>query len=153
MNLQTQRLKIVPCTKQSLSNFSREEYKIGPHIIQYLVDLEEDSTLSGWGVWLVINKETNTIIGDIGFKGKPNSEHTVEVGYGIIPSEQNKGYATEAVKEIIEWAFSFKNVNKVIAECLVDNISSTRVLEKLSMNKIGVVDDMLKWQLEKDIFV
>ncbi|MEK4762948.1 GNAT family N-acetyltransferase [Viridibacillus sp. FSL E2-0187] len=153
MNLQTQRLKIVPCTKQSLSNFSREEYKIGPHIIQYLVDLEEDSTLSGWGVWLVINKETNTIIGDIGFKGKPNSVHTVEVGYGIIPSEQNKGYATEAVKEIIEWAFSFKNVNKVIAECLVDNISSTKVLEKLSMNKIGVVDDMLKWELEKDIFI
>ncbi|MGE7690329.1 GNAT family N-acetyltransferase [Lysinibacillus sp. NPDC097214] len=153
MNLQTQRLKIIPCTEQSLSNFPREEYEIGPHIIQYLEELKEDSPLSGWGVRLVINKETNTIIGDIGFKGKPNSENTVEVGYGVIPSAQNKGYATEAVKEIIEWAFSFKNVNKVIAECLVDNFSSTRLLEKLNMNNIGVVDDMLKWQLERDIIV
>ena len=64
----------------------------------FLEKLREDSTQLGWGVWLVINKENNTIIGDIGFKGKPNSENTVEVGYGIIPSAQNKGYATEAVK-------------------------------------------------------
>ncbi len=153
MNLQTQRLKIIPCTEQLLSQFPREEYEFGPHITQYLEKLKEDPTISGWGVWLVINKETNTIIGDIGFKGKPNSDNTVEVGYGIIPSAQNKGYATEAVKEIIEWAFSFKNVDKVIAECLVDNFSSIRVLEKLKMKKLGVVDDMLKWQLEKDIIV
>ena len=153
MNLQTQRLKIIPCTEQLLSQFTREEYEFGPHITRYVEELKEDSTLFGWGVWLVINKETNTIIGDIGFKGKPNSDNTVEVGYGFIPSAHNKGYATEAVKEIIEWAFSFKNVDKVIAECLVDNFASIRVLEKLKMKKLGVVDDMFKWQLERDRIV
>ncbi|WP_026575647.1 GNAT family N-acetyltransferase [Bacillus sp. UNC438CL73TsuS30] len=149
MELQTERLKIVPCTDELLSMISTEEYKIGPHIKMFLEKLREDSTQLGWGVWLVINRENNTIIGDIGFKGKPNSENTVEVGYGIIPSAQNKGYATEAVNEIIKWAFTNVDVDKVVAECLHDNIPSIKVLEKLNMNKIGTVNDMLKWELKK----
>lgn len=149
MELQTERLKIVPCTDELLSTIPTEEYKIGPHISMFLEKLREDSTQLGWGVWLVITKENNTIIGDIGFKGKPNSENTVEVGYGIIPSAQNKGYATEAVNEIINWAFTNDDVNKVVAECLHDNIPSIKVLEKLNMNKIGTVNDMLKWELKK----
>ncbi|MBS4199150.1 GNAT family N-acetyltransferase [Bacillus sp. FJAT-49732] len=125
MELHTQRLKIVPCTDELLSTISTEEYKIGPHIKMFLEKLREDSTELGWGVWLVINKESNTIIGDIGFKGKPNSENTVEVGYGII----NKGFATEALNEIINWAFTHDDVDKVVAECLHDNIPSIKVLE------------------------
>ncbi|WP_342539954.1 GNAT family N-acetyltransferase [Heyndrickxia sp. FSL K6-6286] len=149
MELQTERLKIVPCTDELLSTISTEEYEIGPHITMFLEKLREDSTQLGWGVWLVIIKENNTIIGDIGFKGKPNSENTVEVGYGIIPSAQNKGYATEAVKEIINWAFTNDDVDRVVAECLHDNIPSIKVIEKLNMNKIGTVNDMLKWELKK----
>ncbi|GIN41358.1 GNAT family N-acetyltransferase [Heyndrickxia oleronia] len=149
MELQTERLKIVPCTDELLSTISTEAYEIGPHITMFLEKLREDSTQLGWGVWLVIIKENNTIIGDIGFKGKPNSENTVEVGYGIIPSAQNKGYATEAVKEIINWAFTNDDVDRVVAECLHDNIPSIKVLEKLNMNKIGTVNDMLKWELKK----
>ncbi|MCI1591232.1 GNAT family N-acetyltransferase [Heyndrickxia oleronia] len=149
MELQTERLKIVPCTDELLSTISTEAYEIGPHITMFLEKLREDSTQLGWGVWLVIIKENNTIIGDIGFKGKPNSENTVEVGYGIIPSAQNKGYATESVKEIINWAFTNDDVDRVVAECLHDNIPSIKVLEKLNMNKIGTVNDMLKWELKK----
>lgn len=111
--------------------------------------LKKDSSLLGWGVWLVINKENNTIIGDIGFKGKPDSEITVEVGYGIVLSARNKGFATEAVNEIIQWAFSSGSVKKIVAECLIDNISSIKVLEKLNMNRIGTKENMFLWQLIK----
>lgn len=97
----------------------------------------------------MIDKEKNTVIGDMGFKGKPNSENTVEIGYGIVPSEQGKGYATEAAMTLIQWAFSFDNVDKVVAECFVDNIPSIRVLEKLQMKRVGLEGNMLKWQLDK----
>ncbi|MGN1402052.1 MAG: GNAT family N-acetyltransferase [Bacillus sp. (in: firmicutes)] len=40
----------------------------------------------------MINKENNTIIGVIGYKGTPNSVGLVEIDYGIGPSEQSKGY-------------------------------------------------------------
>jgi [ribosomal protein S5]-alanine N-acetyltransferase len=149
MELQTQRLKIVPCTDDSLSKYATEGFKFGSHINNYLKKLKEDPSLIGWGVWLVINKDDNTIIGDIGFKGKPDSENIVEVGYGIVPAAQNKGFATEAVNEILKWAFSSDSVKKVVAECLIDNISSIKVLEKLNMKRIGIKDNMYLWQLTK----
>lgn len=149
MKLQTQRLQIITCTVESLSTFSTDDYEIGPHINMYIKELKKDSTLLGWGVWLVIDKENNKIIGDIGFKGKPNSESTVEVGYGISPLARGKGYATEAVEELIDWAFTFNSVNRVVAECLIDNIPSIRVLEKLNMNKIETKNDMFIWELKK----
>jgi [ribosomal protein S5]-alanine N-acetyltransferase len=149
MELQTQRLIIVPCTEQALSTYATEEFKMGGHINNYLKELYEDPSLLGWGVWLVIDKETHTIIGDIGFKGKPDSEGTVEVGYGMAPAARNKGYATEAVNEIIQWAFSTDYVQKVVAECLTDNIPSIKVLEKVKMEKIGTKDNLYLWQLVK----
>ena len=150
MELQTQRLTIIPCMEASLSIILiAEEYEFGPLINMYLKELKEDPSLLGWGVWFVIDRGNNTVIGDIGFKGKPNSENTVEVGYGIVPSVQCKGYATEAVMKIIQWSFTFKTVNKVVAECLDDNVPSISVLEKLGMKQIGSKNNMLKWQLEK----
>ncbi|MCP1143332.1 GNAT family N-acetyltransferase [Lysinibacillus endophyticus] len=150
MKLQTQRLIIRPCTEEALQEISTtDEVKIGPHIDMYLDDLKKDPSLIGWGVWLVLNKEDNKIIGDIGFKGKPNLENTVEVGYGIIASARNKGYATEAVSEIIKWAFSFENVERIVAECLKDNHASIKVLEKLQMKRIESDNEMLKWELNR----
>lgn len=149
MILQTQRLIIIPCNNESLSTYTTKDYAIGRHIKNYLMELAEDSSLLGWGVWLVINKEKNKIIGDIGFKGKPDKENTVEVGYGIIPSAQKKGFATEAVNEIINWAFSTGKVKRIIAECLIDNLASAKVLEKLHFDKFATKEDMYLWQLNK----
>jgi [ribosomal protein S5]-alanine N-acetyltransferase len=149
MGLQTDRLNIVPCSDESLSTYFTEEYELGPHIEMYLEELKEDSSVLGWGAWLVIDKQTSKIIGDIGFKGKPDAEKSVEVGYGITSSEQNKGYATEALKCIIEWAFNSGSVNKIMAECLEDNIPSIKVLNKLNMKKMPKENNMLYWQLNK----
>ena len=148
MKLETERLIIIPCTEESVSKAEFNHYKVGPHIISHLKQLKEDESLLGWGAWLVFEKESNHCIGDIGFKGKPDSEKMVEVGYGIIPSAQNKGYATEAVREIINWAFSTNQVKNVTAQCLVNNIPSIKVLEKLNMKQIGQEDNLLKWELK-----
>ena len=150
MQLTTNRLIIIPCTKSVLKSISRkEDFKAGPHINTYIENLTEDASLLGWGVWLVTNRDSNIIIGDIGFKGKPDSDNTVEIGYGIISSAQNKGYATEAVTEIIKWAFTFENVTKIVAECHDENLASIKVLEKLHMKMTGSEKKMLKWELEK----
>ncbi len=90
MELQTERLKLIPCTEESAAAAALNNYELGPHIKMYLAELKSDPTLLGWGVWFVIDKDTNTVIGDIGFKGKPNMEKTVEVGYGIKSSARNK---------------------------------------------------------------
>ncbi|MFD1356985.1 GNAT family N-acetyltransferase [Fictibacillus halophilus] len=146
MKLETERLTIIPVDQQLVEKLSPGDYEIHGFIKSYLTDLKEDESLLGWGVWFVIEKETGKIIGDIGFKGKP-VDQTVEIGYGIIPSAQGKGYATEAVKGIIDWALSTKLVRKVVAECLEDNIASIKVLEKLGFERTGTDENMLKWKL------
>lgn len=149
LELLTERLKLIPCSDESLLTYSTNEYELGPHIEMYLKELKEDPSVLGWGVWFIIDKQTNKIVGDMGFKGKPNDEGSVEVGYGIMPSEQNKGYATEALRCIVEWAFRSDSVNKIVAECLEDNIPSIKVLEKLKMTQTEKVNGMLYWQLNK----
>lgn len=149
MELITQRLKMIPCTREYISSISKEQYQMGGHITSHVTKLEQDSSLYGWGVWLVIEKESGKIVGDIGFKGKPDAEGTVEIGYGIVPAAQKKGYATESVEQIIDWAFQTNLVQRVIAECLVDNIASIKVLENMKMRKTGQDGEMLKWEMKR----
>ncbi|WP_026559086.1 GNAT family N-acetyltransferase [Bacillus sp. J37] len=145
MEIKTKRLNIKPCTRDLYE--SDEEIK--SHIQLYLEELESDQELFGWGVWLVFSQTDQQLIGDIGFKGKP-VDGVVEVGYGISPDEQNKGYATEAVEALVNWAFQTGKVNKIVAECLKTNEASIRVLEKLFMNKVEQDEHMVYW--EKHIF-
>src|SRR5262245_26099394 len=103
LEIHTERLTIVPCTLKNYDQFS-DQYKMGPHIKRYLEQIISDSSVVGWGVWFVLLKENSQVIGDIGFKGKPNDRRTVEVGYGFVPAARNKGFATEAVQGLMEWA-------------------------------------------------
>lgn len=147
MEIQTERLRLVPATKEFTSQISRAEYQIGPHIPHYLKQLDQDPTQYGWGVWFVIKKEDNKIIGDLGFKGKPISAKEVEIGCSISPSFQGKGYATEAVQGLIKWAASTGKVKKIIAQCFEDNHASIKVLTKIGMKKIAQKYNVLLWEI------
>jgi len=149
MELTTERLSIIPCTEETVKIANDQAYH-GPMIAPYLKHLRDDSSLLYWGVWLVLRKEDGIVLGDIGFKGKPDENKVVEVGYGFLESHWNKGYATEAVKALIQWAFNTSKVDKVIAETLQDNTGSIRVLEKLGMKKVGLTETMINWEIEKN---
>ncbi|WP_254842790.1 hypothetical protein [Bacillus sp. MRMR6] len=47
IKLQTKRLKLVPCTDESLLVYSTKEYELGPHIGMYLDNQKEDSSVLG----------------------------------------------------------------------------------------------------------
>lgn len=49
-------------------------------------------------------------------KGNQTRIETVEIGYGFIEKYWNQGYATEAVKELFDWAFKTGEVETIIAE-------------------------------------
>lgn len=128
MQIMTERLIITAFNQENFMKVS-ETYSIRKHIVNYLDNLKEDPELLGWGAWFVTLADNNQVIGDIGFKGKPDKQGVVEVGFGIIPEMHNKGIATESVRAIIEWALSSIIVKKIVAECLIDNIPSIKVLE------------------------
>lgn len=148
LEIQTERLSIVPCTVENYLDFT-DQYGLKHHIKLHINQLKQDPTVKGWGVWFVVNKEQGKVIGDIGFKGKPDEGKVVEIGYGMLPAFQNKGYATEAVTGLIKWAFSSGKVQKVTAECSKTNVPSIKVLEKLGMKQISVQGEMFMWGMIK----
>lgn len=148
MEIKTKRLALLPFTEEIYNTYS-SRYEIGPHIEGHLEELKEDPALQGWGVWLAIRQDNGKPVGDLGFKGRPDQDGVVEVGYGIIPDEQNQGLATEAVDALIGWAFSSGEATKVIAECLADNVASIKVLRKLGMRESGRDQGLIYWELAK----
>lgn len=108
----TERLIITAFNPENYKKVS-ETYSIRKHIVNYLDNLKEDPELLGWGAWFVTLADNNQVIGDIGFKGKPDNQGIVEVGFGIIPEMHNKGIATESVGAIIEWALSSRKAKKL----------------------------------------
>ncbi|HEU5141229.1 MAG TPA: GNAT family N-acetyltransferase [Bacillales bacterium] len=144
MKIKTDRLLIIPSTAESYETYS-DQYQMGPHIEMYLKKLKKDMTLKGWGVWFVIHSESHLVIGDVGFKGKPNDEKVVEIGYGMNPDYQNKGFATEAVNGIKDWALASNQVDKIVAECAEGNAASIRVLEKIGMRRTYSKDGFIYW--------
>ena len=149
VKMETQRLLLVACTEETAAEASLAGYDIRPHIYEHLSALQKDSSLLGWGAWFVIRKKTGEVIGDVGFKGEPDVKGIVEVGYGIVPPAQGKGFATEAVQAVIQWAFSSLTVKQIVAECHADNLASIRVLEKLQMELAAKQNGLLKWRLQK----
>jgi len=77
-----------------------------------------------WGAEWAINLKTGLVVGGICFKGAPNSEGVVEIGYGIDEAYQGKGYATEAVRGIVNWALKQEGVQCVAAQTEPNNTIS-----------------------------
>lgn len=94
--------------------------------------------------WLVIDKETGNGIGFIGFKGTPDENGYVEVGYSISPLHRNKGFMTEALKSMAAWAEEEKNCKGIIAYALKTNGASHKVLLKCGF-KSSSIDEYIKY--------
>lgn len=147
MVIETSRLTIIPCMPETIHIVNEQKYYDGPQIENYMKRLEEDSSQLYWGVWLVTEKVDGILVGDIGFKGKPNADGVVEVGYGFLESARMKGYATESVGALVDWAFRQEEVTCVIAETLHDNAASIRVLEKIGMKRVSETEKMVNWEI------
>ncbi|MCR4663097.1 MAG: GNAT family N-acetyltransferase [Endomicrobiaceae bacterium] len=90
--------------------------------------LENPEQWEWYAIWMIELKD-GTHIGELCFKGL-DSNGTVEIGYGITEKYQDHGYATEAVKAILKWAFQEPKVSSIEAEIDEKNIASKKVLEK-----------------------
>jgi RimJ/RimL family protein N-acetyltransferase len=78
-------------------------------------------------------------VGSGGFRGVPINGR-VEIGYGVAPSFQRQGIASQAVVQLVELAFGAPGVREVFAETSVANIASRRVVDKAGFRHIGQRD-------------
>ena len=105
-----------------------------PSVAEQLRELPESV---GWLTWYWILEESDVLVGGGGFKGLPDENGLVEIGYETCVEHRRRGFATEAVGALIEWAFAHEEVACVCAEARSDNVASRRVLYRLGMIEAG----------------
>lgn len=100
--------------------------------------------------WLIILDEQHCGAGLVGFKGYPDEQGQVEIGYGLEPAYRNQGYMSEAVQALIEWAFAAPECISIIAaEVYKTNPASMRVLQKAGMVIYHETDSALYWRITR----
>jgi ribosomal-protein-alanine N-acetyltransferase len=99
-----------------------------------LAAIEAGRAPSPWGFYFMLLRDpASTVIGTCGFKGPPDAQGSVEVGYSVVPFAQRRGYATEAVQALIACAFE-RGARSVAAETLPHLTASIGVMDKCGMN-------------------
>ena len=78
----------------------------------------------------LIRDSQGMMVGRINLSVLENDRKTVELGYRIGENVSNLGYASEAVKLVLEKAFTTYGLNRVIAGTATSNLASQRVLLK-----------------------
>jgi RimJ/RimL family protein N-acetyltransferase len=99
--------------------------------------------------WLAVVAADQFGAGLIGFKGVPNDQGEVEIGYGIDPDYRRKGYTTEAAGALIDWALGQPSCLAVTAWSDKENRASARVLEKVGMTMSKETADQFCWVRSK----
>jgi RimJ/RimL family protein N-acetyltransferase len=95
-----------------------------------------DPSVPGWFQYAVEHRAEGVLIGDIGVRLEDNLMQA-EIGYTFAPSFQGKGYATEAVRMVLDRLFA-TGIHRVSAGCDARNTASARLLERLGFRREGL---------------
>jgi RimJ/RimL family protein N-acetyltransferase len=174
MILETKRLIIRPITiedKNELFEYrsDRETNKYQGWIPTTLSDVEtfiekiskQINEPETWFQFIIIEKETQKIIGDLGIHFFDNENKQAEIGCTLNINFQNKGYATESVKRVIDYLFKELKKHRIITSIDPENKNSIRLVERIGFRKEAYfveslfinekwVDDLIYAMIEKD---
>lgn len=168
-SLETERLSLLPLQSHqlalSLEDYAKLQADLGLRVIDTVLDEEmqyamqvrlrkvlEDVENYLWLTnWAIILKKKKLIVGFIMLKGYPNESGEVIVGYGIDEVYRKNGYASEALKAIIQWIFENPKALFVIADTEKNNIPSHKVLENAGAVKYKENDEIVWWRIDKSL--
>ena len=90
----------------------------------------------GFSPYAVVEQSSQNVIGYCGLFSFPdiNGQPEVEIGYRMARSAWGKGYATEAVCTVRDFAFATLGIKRLIAMIDPSNVASIRVAEKIGMH-------------------
>lgn len=98
-------------------------------------------------LWTVIDKDENRSVADVCFQGEPNDKGEIEIGYGTYEQFKGKGYMTEAVQGMINWAKKQEKIKAIIASTDKKNVASYTILVKNDFKKNGESEEQFNWHL------
>jgi RimJ/RimL family protein N-acetyltransferase len=90
----------------------------------------------GWVQFTVEERNDGALVGDVGLSPADGEPGVIKVGYTIDPRFQRRGYASEAVAALVDYAFETLDAHIVRAYAGAENAASIRVMEKVGMRLI-----------------
>jgi RimJ/RimL family protein N-acetyltransferase len=175
MLIHTQRLRLLTCEEQHLAAIATEPGSLGELLgiaipehwpehrqaYRHARNLLKKNPLvasSGWWLYLFVEPVLRTLVGSGGFKAAPDTDGVVEIGCDIAPAYRRQGYATEAMRGLIRYAFSRSGVNAVQAYSLPRKCPQSDLLRGLGMQKVGEARDAVagtvwRWRITRDAYL
>jgi RimJ/RimL family protein N-acetyltransferase len=83
----------------------------------------------------VVLPETDEVVGDVSMWCSPSDRLQAEIGYVFNARFQGRGYATEAVSELLRIGFEEAGVHRITANADARNVASIRVMERIGMRR------------------
>lgn len=83
-------------------------------------------------MWIYVDREANA----------------AEVGYELASQFWRQGIMSEALRAILNYGFEMEGVQLVIAEVMLENVASKRLMEKLGFQSQGVMQERGFWKEE-----
>lgn len=80
-------------------------------------------------------KSTGEVIGDVAFLRKRQDSRQATLGYTLAQAYWHQGYASEAVRAIMDYLFAELDLHRIIADCDSENSASVKLLERLGFRR------------------
>jgi RimJ/RimL family protein N-acetyltransferase len=85
--------------------------------------------------WIITVPPPDAPVGMIDLR---RERRTAEAGFVLRRADWGRGYVTEALAAVLEFAFDELGLVSVTADCHIDNVASWRVLEKAGMRRASI---------------
>lgn len=96
-----------------------------------------------FGTYEIRLREDGCTVGGVDFHGRPDEDGCVTIGYGLVPSVHGNGYASEALRALLDFARA-QGVSSVAGDTDVGNIASQRVMTAAGM-RLTAESEQLKF--------
>jgi RimJ/RimL family protein N-acetyltransferase len=100
-----------------------------------------------FGNYEIRRRADGLVIGGIGFNRPPDEEGIVPIGYALIPDARGNGYASEALRELLELARDL-GIRAVIGDADLANTASQRVMTASGMERTGEDERVVYFRIE-----
>lgn len=148
----TEDLSMRKCSQKDIEEFFRlavnpnvtkfvqwENHKSIEETTSYVASLEEEFFKGDRMTWAICSRQADTFMGLISLSQINEKNFSAEVGFWLGEEYWNKGYATEALKVIIDYGlYGNLNLHRIYARHIVEHIACGRVLQKAGLIFEGV---------------
>jgi len=125
-------------------------YAADPDMAQYTLwsactTLEDSQQFIAWIIggslacWAIVQPATGRVIGTSFLHSHHARHHRAEIAFNLAQAAWGQGYTTEAAQAVIRAGFTHYDLNRIEGTCMLGNVASARVMEKVGMRCEGIL--------------